>query len=352
MKFNSKLLQIIINFYGLMGNQFHRLECKTDSNGYFYLAFNLVLNLVYLYYSTQHDLFLLAAMMSSFNIQMKPFFSLIISIFLMISQHVVFLLNILYIYVYGPQMTYLLNSSSFNTVPLFNNRRTVCLVVGAFTTFNLFIFYSLYRFHLSYYFHQHSLFSAGAIFIIFTYSTNLYLPLHLLLYLQYGTLVVLRQLTSSGSLPSSCSALHRARSLVLTNDRLLSLFSFPLASVILIITNCTVVSTVMYTVMPAIELSAESLLVSVYPVVTWVYIAFLVHLNERILREYDRFCSKQTLNFKKNTGWSGRCVMHELRQYQALLQLRLFGMVKIDYSFLLALGLFTLNLIVFLVQTK
>lgn len=372
MKFNTKLLQIFVNFYGLLGNQLHPFERKnSSSSGYFYLTFNLTQNCLFLYYF-QNDLFLFQTMMTTFEVNAKPLFSLIVRIFLMHGQQVLLSLSFLSSFWYGPQMTCLLNSPSFNSVPLFNDRRFIRHLVLVFITFDLLLFALSYSIQIGYYFTKGSLYSAGALLVILIFSTDLYLHLHMLSYGQYGSLVVLRQLTQNDTLGlhSSSTVVHKVRALALTNDRLFSIISLSFSTFLLLNVICVISTVGMYTIMPINSLS--DLVFALYPILTWVYIVFLVHLNGKVLSAFDRFYAKllkaedqtwvksttgelfflKTISLKaNNTNWSGVNV-HELREYRALFQLRLFSIVKMNYSFLLAVSLFVLNLIVFLIQTK
>lgn len=373
MKFNTKLLNLIVNFYGHLSNQMHPLN--RTAGGYFHLVVNIIFNFLFLYYLTQ-DLYRIAPQIAFLD-TFKPVLSMLIKFFLYYAQQLILVANFLFSLWYGPQMTYCLNSSLFNSVPFFNDGPKIKLFFAVFIIAEILLFIASSKDQIVYYFNLGGAFSVIGIIVFFSFTTNTYFHLHLLLYWQYGTIVILRQLQKPQQLQSISleKLIHRVRSIALINDRFYSLLSFPLASFLFVIIFGSIATISAFSA--GIIRNWVNLLEMSYPFTTWVYIVVLVKLNEKILKDFDHlmvvcltandtrkmfatearivqlyYTKNDNLLNKKAKIWC-KVRVHELkRKYRDCFQLRLFGMIKINNYFLLSSTLFVLNLVVFLVQTK
>ncbi len=379
MKFHSKLLSLFTTFYGHMGNQLYPMELNRPQS-YPHLLVNIAFNLLFFYY-IRNDLFLSKHMITVFD-SFKPIFTLLTKIFLFYAQQIILVANFCFSFYYGPQITAALNSSLFNSVRLFTDGRRARLIIGALVVFDLGLFAISYHFQLVQYTGSWGVYSFGAIVVLFSLSSNAYLYLHLLLYWQYGTWVVLRQQQQQqqqqqkeGQTTSSLEAvLLKVRSLAELNDRLFSLVSFPLATFLFMVVFCTIATIGMFSMVNV--RSFTDALFLVYPVTTIGYIFAVVRLNGLVLEEFDRLVdylkggetemrSVDKLRqlglygynwrkpvAKKASLWS-KIKVHELKlKYRGCFQFRLFSLQKVDTAFLFACLLFILNIVVFLVQTK
>lgn len=376
MKFNSKLLFLFTTFYGHMGNQLHPIVLKGSPEGYLHLGVNIAFNILFLYY-IRNDLFLSAHMLAIFD-TFKPIFALLTKIFLFYAQEIILVVNFCFSFWYGPQITTTLNSALFNSVRLFNDARKVRLYFTAFLALDLALFFISYHFQLVQYFSSGAWgasYSLGATVVLFCLSSNTYLYLHLCLYWQYGTYVVLRQQQQKEGQRSNLEAvLWKVRSLAELNDRLFSLASFPLATFLFMVVFCTIATIGMFSLVSFHSFTDALFLVC--PVTTIGYIFAVVRLNGLVLEEFDRLvdCLKggetemrsvdklRQLGLygynwrkpvaKKASLWS-KIKVHELKlKYRGCFQFRLFSLQKVDTAFLFACLLFILNIVVFLVQTK
>ncbi|KAH9394139.1 hypothetical protein TYRP_021273 [Tyrophagus putrescentiae] len=374
MKFNSKLLFLFTTFYGHMGNQLHPIVLGS-AESYLHLGVNISFNILFLYY-IRNDLFLSLHMLAIFD-TFKPIFALLTKIFLFYAQEIILVVNFCFSFWYGPQITTTLNSALFNSVRLFNDARKVRLYFTAFLALDLALFFISYHFQLVQYFSSGAWgasYSLGATVVLFCLSSNTHLYLHLCLYWQYGTYVVLGQ-QQKESLTSLKEIIAKVRSLAELNDRLFSLASFPLATFLFMVVFCTIATIGMFSLVNF--RSFTDALFLVYPVTTIGYIFAVVRLNGLVLEEFDRLVDylkggetemrsatdkRRQLGLtgynwrkpvaKKASLWS-KIKVHELKlKYRGCFQFRLFSLQKVDTAFLFACLLFILNIVVFLVQTK
>ncbi|KAH9394140.1 hypothetical protein TYRP_021274 [Tyrophagus putrescentiae] len=254
------------------------------------------------------------------------------------------LLNFLHSLCRGPEVVATLNCSLFSSIPLYNDWKRLRIVLSLYLLYNLSLYVSAFHSILLRYLNSslnNGLYLAGTFLALFIINANAHFYLHLLLFMQYGTLAVLRQ-----QLPLQ-SSVQNVRTLALANDRLSSLVSLPLTTY-LVLFLAESIST--FTTFGYFQKRRwDKKLYAVYPTVTWLYIAALVYFNRKVLQEFDRF----NTNLRgKVEGWTRLKVFELTKQYRARLQLRLFRLITIDASFVLACLLFTLNFVVFLVQTN
>ena len=335
--FNTKLLKIIVHFYGHLGHNLFSVRRYSH-----FLFLNLSLCCLVFYY-LQNDLFLSTSIVALFD-AVKPLLSLFSRFLFNYAHQALVLLNFLHSLCRGPEVVATLNCSLFSSVPLYNDWKRLRILLAVYLLYNVSLYISAFHSILLRYLNSslnNGFYSVGTFLALFIINANAHFYLHLLLFMQYGTLVVLRQ-----QLPLQ-SSVQNVQTLALANDHLSSLVSLPLTTYLVLF---LAESISIFTVFGYFQKRRwDKKLYAVYPTVTWLYIALLVYFNRKVLQEFDRF--NKSLN-SKIEGCTRVKVFELTKQYRARLQLRLFRLITIDASFVLACLLFTLNFVVFLVQTN
>ncbi len=299
----------------------------------------------------------------------KPLFSLLVKAFLQFGELSMIITSQVYSLVYGPEVIRLLGSSEvFDTVQAFQDRKTTLKVVATFLLVNQAVFLVSYSLQLgTQWAWPPTLDSATANLVLYSVGANNFFYFHLLLYLQYGTSVVLKNLRNEVLEEAKKagnsyldSVTGQLRSLALVHDRLLSLIAFPFSYLVMMsflsTVNCACLLTMFYSAGDPWQL-----MLFFYPAIIWGYFVLLVVLNRRNLAAFDFLVKQLVVKQKKENsrlqkgslfGNRSLSVFDLQEQYRRCFQLRLFHLVSVDLAFAFAATLLALNFIVFLVQTK
>ncbi len=163
----------------------------------------------------------------------------------------------------------------------------------------------------------------------------------------------------------SDTAIGQIRSLATANHDLFKLLSFPLT---VCIANCC--ESIVMTSCMAIFFHKEidftvGLLYSISPVLALIMLTYLVNMNRKIVQTFESI-RKQLLNrascnnvntvqkYRKNLQEWQNCGIcsHELQLFKGYFEMCLFDMATVNLKFIFSAILFSLQLIVFLVQTN
>lgn len=357
-----------------------------------YFTLNMTVNCLTLYYLLYKDVLLLQQLVSLVR-DTKPLFSVFLRAFVEYSELSLLVTSQLYLLHLGPNLIDLLNSPAFDSVKLYTSKAAtvkiaalfiICVTITYLLSFSLQVSVQWAR--------PLTLDTALALLVLYLICVNTYFYLHLLLYLQYGTGVVLRGLQAELSRLGGnsrrtrlTSVYFKLRQVALLNDRFLGLIAFPFSFFVFMNFSYFVCSWGVLTIFYTNFLN--SLMILFYPIVTWTYFISLVLLNRHNLAHFEKLnkslakvskleelkslvnqrrkklVTSMRINFfqrelfandvTQKSVYRFSSLNSELAQtYQRCFQLRFFNMIDADLRFILISALLALNFIVFLAQTK
>lgn len=357
---------MILFIYRVLGNQLVPLF-PPNRLGLIHLLLNSALNLLTFFYLLERDVLQFDSLVSAI-LPVKPLFSLLVKFCIKYSVLSLIISTQIYCFYYGPEVVKALNSPLFNSVPFFQSKAASVKIVVIFTLINLATFFINFSHQLRSWLGSAgwppSLESLFAVLVLFTVNANVYFYLHLCLYLQIGTSVLLARLEAtlrlSRNIPrlsksDTLSVFSQLRHLALTHERVVLLIAFPLGYLILVLClgaiNCAGMVAIFY------NGNLTILIMLFYPITSGGYLTLLTYLNQGNLKAFDRLASelskrKSAKNVLKNEDVTVKYTFEMKEQYRRCFQLRLFSMANLDSRFILAAFFLVLNFVVFLAQTK
>lgn len=370
-----------------------------NRQGLVHFLLNTLVNTLALYYLVYADILLIGNIVGLAKNRAKPLFSVLFRTFIGFGELSLLITSQLYSILFGPEVISVLNSPAFKNVQLFHSRAAAVKIVVCFFLLNTVVFLCDFNIQLGVWWMHLPLLKFVIVFcVLFIMATNTYVYLHLLLYLQFGTRVVLRGLQAELS-GNSCVGRNRCdnsksltlvvfklRQVALLNERALGLLAFPVSFFVFMnfcyYVCCWGLLFFFHTTF------LGSLIFLFYPATGWMYFTLLVLLNTNNLKIFDQLKAqmdsaiigrqqqqeKQLRGRKKRLTVEGRnfdqlnfpgdvassfpsnqilLSNFELNnQYRRCFQVRFFSLIDVDLRFILATALLALNFIVFLAQTN
>lgn len=331
---------------------------------------NNFINFLTIYYLLQKDVFQFE-LFANIILPVKPLFSLLVTSLMQFCELSLILFTQMYCLFYGPEVIKILNSPLFDTVSIFRSKTTSVKIVAIYLLLNMSAFLINFSHHLIVLLERgwpQFLESLASVLVLFTIHTNAYFYMHLFLYLQYGTYLVLAHFKAQ--LEKDCrnsrlsenvfTSVHsQLRLLALKHEQVVSLIAFPFIFLVLMLyvgaINCLALAAVFYNGDPLIFVTFF------HPITSWGYLLIITILNRKNLQVFDQLVvelsEKQLVKIvlKNDVTVFARgfgIISEQNKQYREYFTLKLFNLIKINNSFILTSVLFVLNFVVFVVQTK
>lgn len=193
MEVETTLLRYAVNYYGHIGNKLHPLSIY-NYQSILQFTLNCFINLIAIYMMTFVDIFKYDMIIDSLNSGEKPLFSFVVRSFIKYGQLMMTIFTTIYFVVYGSRIVQLLDSRCFR-IPLYCSKSQAGLVAFAVLMINVVLLVTLYSKHLLYFILVPlSIQSVMSIVCLYIFASSMYFPCNLILYQQYATRKVLKQM--------------------------------------------------------------------------------------------------------------------------------------------------------------